>query len=283
MQTERYILIAAAMLGIGVLAASPKANANEVQSGNAASSHPRQSDRNEQVTTKGVKSSSANMVLVGELVDARDVTLKGVNEDRHRLLKVKPGNESQTVIVDIGRQDSAASFGLVKGDRVIAVGKAARINNRPVLFAKSIGELYPVGRVGSVARDGEQMKQDESARGATATGASTSNASGDTAMPDSTDEMKQITKSPAAEKSASNVEVPDAGKVDEVVVWFDTDNLDTDQYGTYDKDFVWVTIDPAYSSWNPTGNAMAWNDNWETPHWDVWGYDDADEWGLFDW
>jgi hypothetical protein len=44
-----------------------------------------------------------------------------------------------------------------------------------------------------------------------------------------------------------------------------------------------VTVDPANSAWNTTGSAMAWNDNWETPHWDVWGYDDADEWGLFDW
>jgi hypothetical protein len=55
-----------------------------------------------------------------------------VDEQKHRLLKVKPGNGSQTVIVDIGMQDSAASFGLVKGDRVRAVGKSARINDRPV-------------------------------------------------------------------------------------------------------------------------------------------------------
>jgi hypothetical protein len=214
------------------------------------------------------------MVLVGELVDARDVTLKGVNEEKHRLLKVRPGSGSQTVIVDIGRQDSAASFGLVKGDRVIAVGKSARINDRPVLFAKSIGELYPVGRVGSVARDSEQMKQDASARGAVP---------GDTAPKGDSGDMKKTTDSTSPGKHAANVDVPETRKVDEIVVWFDTDNLGTDQYGTYDQDFVWLTVDPTYSSWNAATNATAWNDNWETPHWDVWGYDDADEWGLFDW
>jgi hypothetical protein len=267
---------------MGVLAASPMANANEAQSDNAVLSQQQAKDRNEQVTTKGVKPSNANMILVGELIDSRDVTLKGVNEDKHRLLKVKPGNGTQTVIVDIGRQDSVASFGLVKGDRVIAVGKSARINDRPVLFAKSIGEIYPVGRLGSVARDPEQIKQDESARGPAATGNTESRTAEGAATRDSS-EMTKAANKPSEEKSAASIDVPDVRKVDEIVVWFDSDNLGSDQYGTFDKDFVWVTFDPEYSSWNPTGNAMAWNDNWETPHWDVWGYDDADEWGLFDW
>jgi hypothetical protein len=127
------------------------------------------------------------------------------------------------------------------------------------------------------------MKQDESARGGAAMSASTGKASGTAAMPGSADGVKQTSNGASSQKKPSDIEVPDAAKVDEIVVWFDSDNLGTDQYGTYDKDFVWVTIDPAYASWNSAGNAMAWNDNWETPHWDVWGYDDADEWGLFDW
>jgi hypothetical protein len=269
-------LMTAAMLAAGMLGTSLQANAGEGESGKATAS--------QQMTTKGVDTSSANMMLVGQLIDTRDVTLKGVDEEKHRLLKVKPGGGAQTVIVDIGRQDAAASFGLVKGDRVIAVGKSARINDRPVLFAKSIGELYPVGRIGSVARDRDQMKQDASARGAAATGYGSQSASSPktSTSASASGAMKQTANDSSKSDGAGNIEVPDAPQ-DEVVVLFNTDNLGTDQYGTYDKDFVWSTTDPGYSTWNPGGSAMAWNDNWETPHWDLWGYDDADEWGLFDW
>jgi hypothetical protein len=150
----------------------------------------------------------------------------------------------------------------MKGDRVIAVGKAGRINDRPVLFAKSIGELYPVGDVGAVAAQPSQVRQERSARGAAASEGRKSTADSSATRPD--------------------VDPPDTRTGDDVVVWFESDNLGTDRYGVFDRDFVWFTDDP----WYPTGNpadTLTWNDNWEKPHWDVWGYDDADEWGLWDW
>jgi len=295
MQAGKYMWATTAALAVASLSAAWAANANDQGKEKTAESGQQQSEAaKKQVNAKGIEASSGNMVLVGELVDTRDVTLKGVNEEKHRLLKVKPGNGPQAVIVDIGTQHPAASFGLMKGDRIIAVGKSARINDRPVLFAKSIGELYPVGRIRSMARDREQMKQDNAAR---ARGASPAGSTGDvlttapkneasvddtgssTAPAGNTGTMQ--TKNTDTKSSTASVDPPDTRAVDEVLVWFDTDNLGSDQYGPYDQDFVWITTDPAYSSWYP--NATTWNDNWEKPHWDVWGYDDADELGLFDW
>lgn len=257
MQAGRNMLTTFAVLAAASLATSVQAHENDKQTAKTHGSGLQQEADQKPVTTKGIEKQTSNMVLVGELVDTRDVTLKGVDEEKHRLLKIKPTNASQAVIVDIGRQDPATSFGLMKGDRVIAVGKSARINDRPVLFAKSIGELYPVGRIGSAAAD--------------KTGSGTSTGSKDS-------------KDKGAAPSTAAIDPPDTRGVDEIVVWFDSNNLRTDQYGSYDEDFVWVTTDPAYLSWYPAGNPTAWNnDNWEKPHWDVWGYDDADELGLFDW
>jgi hypothetical protein len=267
MQAGKFNLMTAAAFAATAMFSSANAYAGDQHTGKTAASQQQQEAAKKQVNAKGVKTANGNMVLVGELVDTRDVMLKGLKEEKHRLLKVKPGNDSQAVIVDIGVQDPAASFGLMKGDRVIAIGKSARINDRPVLFARSIGELYPIGAVGSVARAHEQMKQDKSARSATP----------------GSDATKTRNANAAAGASTASIDPPNTSGVDEIVVWFDTDNLASDQYGYYDEDFVWITTDPAYSSWNSYNNATAWNDNWEKPHWDVWGYDDADEWGLFDW
>jgi hypothetical protein len=267
----------------------------------------------QKVEATGVPQQTSNMILVGELVETRDVKLKDSKLGSHRLLKVKPsgaqGPESakgpESVIVDIGRQDAASTFGLMKGDRVIAVGKAGRINDRPVLFAKSIGELYPVGDVGSVASQPSQIRQDNSARGATAAvGAKTSSANsanasitgrtrpapdpvktGQAAKPDANDGMSSTNPDGAAAmtgRSQPGVDVPETRTGNDIVLWFESDNLGTDQYGSFDRDFVWFTDDPWYPAGNPA-DTVTWNDNWEKPHWDVWGYDDADEWGIWDW
>jgi hypothetical protein len=259
----------------------------------------------QKVEATGVPQATSNMILVGELVEARDVTLKDSKLGTHRLLKVKPNGVGgpESVIVDIGRQDPASTFGLVKGDRVIAVGKAGRINDRPVLFAKSIGELYPVGNVGAVAGQPSQIRQDHSARGATAAagmktssrnnsiGGSTRPApdparTGQTAKPAANDGMSGTNPDGATATTGAgtqpDVDVPRTRSGNDIVLFFESDNLSTDRYGACDRDFVWFTDDP----WFPTGNpadTVTWNDNWEKPHWDVWGYDDADEWGLWDW
>lgn len=63
--------------------------------------------------------------------------------------------------------------------------------------------------------------------------------------------------------------------------YFESDNWAEDRYGLYDQDFDWTTDDGWYDDWNDS-DLTAWNDTGEA-QWDVLGYDDADEWGLFDW
>lgn len=65
--------------------------------------------------------------------------------------------------------------------------------------------------------------------------------------------------------------------------YFDTPNWVEDDHGWYDQDFDWETDDPGYARWNDT-DLNAWSgDEPERGHWGVFGYDDADEAGLFDW
>ena len=63
--------------------------------------------------------------------------------------------------------------------------------------------------------------------------------------------------------------------------YFDTPNWAEDDYGFFDRDFDWQTEDEWFTDWNDT-HRSAWNDS-EEAQWHVFGYDDADEWGLFDW
>ena len=65
-----------------------------------------------------------------------------------------------------------------------------------------------------------------------------------------------------------------------MIYLFDTNNFAEDDHGLYDEDFVWITSDPAYDTWNDT--ALAWDDT-ERAHYDMFGYDDAGEAGLWDW
>lgn len=88
-------------------------------------------------------------VVVGKVVEARDIKLKTVAGDGHRLVKIENA-EGKRMIVDLGLTESVNEMGidLQQGDMILAVGKSARINQRPVLYAKYVGQLYPVGSQG---------------------------------------------------------------------------------------------------------------------------------------
>jgi hypothetical protein len=66
-----------------------------------------------------------------------------------------------------------------------------------------------------------------------------------------------------------------------VVYLFETENLAEDDYGVYDEDFAWETTDPIYDDWSDE-ESVAWDDS-EVAHYDMFGYDDAGEEGLWDW
>lgn len=86
-------------------------------------------------------------IVIGELIDVRDVSVRGA-EGRHRLLKIRaPGG--RVVVVDIGvHPGSAADGAFGKGDRIVAVGSMARLNGQPLLYARYVGRLREVGRTG---------------------------------------------------------------------------------------------------------------------------------------
>lgn len=80
------------------------------------------------------------MAMVGTVVDSKNVNLKGAAGTGHYLVKIESGKDKRRVVVNLGVQ-SDANKEIEKGDKIFAVGSAARINDRPVLFARYYGEL----------------------------------------------------------------------------------------------------------------------------------------------
>jgi len=201
-------------------------------------------------------STTASALVVGEVVEVRDVTIDAPVRDQHRLVKVKSQNGS-TMVIDIGDADAADDFKLETGDRILAVGKRARINDQPVLFVKTIGELHSVGQHNSQALSGQQGASMQSqARSGQQPGQGTSEGRSAT--------MSQTGTEPAT-----------------VVYLFESDNWANDQYGTYDADFDWETSEAWYSDWSDAESA--WTNDYEVAHYDMFGYDDAGDWGMWDW
>lgn len=208
---------------------------------------PSQQDRSKNVVSQKA-GQPTNVMIVGTVTDARNVKLASTAGDQHRLLKVKP-KDGDEIIVDLGVPDGAWQSNFAKGDRIVAVGKPARINDRPVVFAASVAEMQQVGRSSS------SMKMPK---------ASTANQQG----------------SASTSSSQANQQTANQDGYDSVVYFFTTDNLAQDKFGPYDEDFAWETNDTGYDTWNDT--ADSW-DQTEFAHYDMFGYDDSGEEGLWDW
>lgn len=207
-----------------------------------------------------------NTLLVGQIIDARDVTLAASAGDRHRLLKVRPADTNREVVVDIGvPRGEIAQADFSKGDRIIAMGKPARINGRPVLFAANVAELHSVGRV-------HEADEPPNRSGKTGTNKTTSQST-------SKEPSSKAASSP--QRSAATVSTATSELDPTIIVLFESENLGSDEYGAYDEDFAWETNEPWYESWNDP-DASFWNSP-EEAHYDMYGYDDSGEAGLWDW
>jgi hypothetical protein len=196
-----------------------------------------------------------NVLVVGKVSAARDVSLAATAGDRHRLLKVET-DKGKNIVVDLGMPRGEISEANLKaGDRIVALGKPARINGRPVLFAANVAELQRVGQTegqSAMTGGGQTRTMDSSAR-----------------------EMSEGSSAGTRDTAANDVDYAT------VVYLFETDNLTEDEYGIYDEDFAWETTDPVYDQWSDE-ESVAWDDT-EVAHYDMFGYDDAGEEGLWDW
>jgi hypothetical protein len=104
----------------------------------------------------------AGRVLVrGTVQDVRDVTLKGV-PDKHRLIKIATP-EGRHVIADLGTGKGFQDLNLQQGDRVVLLGEAARINDRPVVKARFAAELVALAPDRSAGSGGASAGEDEEA------------------------------------------------------------------------------------------------------------------------
>jgi len=193
----------------------------------------------------GTAATATSAIVVGEVLDMRDVRIRGPVEDAHRVIKVETRNGT-TMLVDIGNARSHSDVNFRKGDRIVAVGKKARLDDRPVLFAKTVGELHSVGR--------------HTVQGA---GITSERSGGPT--------------SPTQTPPARGDEVPQVA-----LYYFQTDNLQTDRYGTYDEDFAWETDEQWYGNWSGADTS---GDQYSATDEDVYIYSDGetDDWGVWDW
>jgi hypothetical protein len=253
MKRSKQLLVACSTALMGTwavqgLAGDPAQKADQNRSQMQTQSNQKATSQNK-VTQKAGQ--PTNVMIVGTVTDARNVKLASTAGDQHRLLKVKP-KDGKEIVLDLGVPESSSQTNFSKGDRIVAVGKPARINDRPVVFAASVAKMQQVGRTSS---DMKAQKGSTAQQQRTASTSSSSNQAG-----------KQQTTSQDG--------------YDSVVYFFTTDNLAQDKYGPYDEDFAWETNDTAYDTWNDT--ADSW-DQTEFAHYDMFGYDDSGEEGLWDW
>lgn len=109
--------------------------------------------RQEQNQQQGELARKGERVVIGEIVDQRNVNLSEPAGASHRMVKLR-NRQGETIIVDLG--SDVQGVNLETGDRIVAAGKAARINGRPVLYARFAGQL---NQMGPVQRGGQQMTQ----------------------------------------------------------------------------------------------------------------------------
>lgn len=98
----------------------------------------------------GANPSAGKRIVVGKVIEMRDIALKsgsGSDFAKHHIV-VLESTKGKRVMVNTGLTERPPKdLKLSKGDRVVAIGKSARINGKPVLVAQSIGELSPAGSV----------------------------------------------------------------------------------------------------------------------------------------
>lgn len=134
---NRLIALLSLLLLAGSLSLTALAQSEQTQSAQAA----------EQAT-----SPQGDRAVIGQVVEVRDVQLKGV-EGEHRLLKLQ-NRSGKTLLVSLGSlADAKEAVSFEKGDRVIIIGRAARISDTPVLYARYAGKLYGVGHMSKAVAD----------------------------------------------------------------------------------------------------------------------------------
>lgn len=89
-------------------------------------------------------------MATGKIVDMRDIDMKsssGNASGKFRMLEIE-SKSGKRMLVNTGLADQPVEkLALKKGDHIVAIGKSARINGKPALFAQYVGELKPVGRM----------------------------------------------------------------------------------------------------------------------------------------
>lgn len=132
----------------------------EQQGLQAQQGQPSQQQAQQQPQQRQQAQQQAERTVVGEVIDQREVTIADTGAT-HNLVKLQ-NQQGQTIVVDLGAATQAMD--LQQGDRIIAVGKSARLNNRPVLYAQYAGELQSVGRTDQQQQPGQEQQQGQQQR-----------------------------------------------------------------------------------------------------------------------
>jgi len=98
-----------------------------------------QSDQSEAMQNMQTSMNQGRRVVVGIVEDMRDVTIRGI-DDSQRLLKINANDNM--VFVNLGGVSSDALPTIEKGDEIVVVGNSSRINGKPVIQARFLGEVY---------------------------------------------------------------------------------------------------------------------------------------------
>ena len=87
-------------------------------------------------------------VIIGKVTAAKDVKLKGVVGNGHRLVRLE-NDKGKSIVVDLGLMENLPKdMAVYEGDHLMVIGKNARINGKPVIYAQWAGELHSVGHTG---------------------------------------------------------------------------------------------------------------------------------------
>lgn len=108
--------------------------------------------------TKGVAVTQGELMILGKVVETRDVNLSGIDE-AHRLVKLRT-RDGKTVVVDLGKTGGKLEeLDLQRGKWIACVGAVGRINGRPVVFAEHVADVVKIDRKGEQSGARERQER----------------------------------------------------------------------------------------------------------------------------
>lgn len=153
MDRKRFYMLMGLLLASSSVVVGQNALATEQgeykEQARAEQTQAKQQQAKQQATQQQTQQELGERSVIGKVMDQQQVSIQGT---QHQLVKLQ-NRQGETIVVNLGA--AMEEMQLQQGDRLVVIGKSARINERPVIYAQYAGELNPVGKT----QQGMQQRQ----------------------------------------------------------------------------------------------------------------------------